>query len=288
MSERSERHPLDDLAAYALDAVVDEAERRSIEEHLAGCAACREQLAVDEHVLSRMVDDEAPPPMVWTAIVGRIAGPAPAAMASARVGAPGSAPGPNGTAVTSPPTVSPGAAPPVPPVPPATTPAPAPAPGPAHLGDRRERRAQGLRRRRWAAGALAAAAALVVAAGIGTQALRGDRDGGRAGTEVAGAREAGVVTDEDGRTLVHVMVGDDGAYVVVDGLTPLPEGRAYQMWRLDGGTPQSLGMIGDGTGGEAPITLPPDTARVAISDEPSAGSPGPTGPIAGTGELTAV
>ena len=164
----------------------------------------------------------------------------------------------------------------------------APAPAPVHLGDRRERRAAGPRRRRWAAGALAAAAALVVAAGIGSQALRGDRDGGRAGSEVAGAREAGVVTDEDGRTLVHVMVGDDGAYVVVDGLTPLPEGRAYQMWRLDGGTPESLGVIGDGTGGEAPITLPPDTARVAISDEPAAGSPGPTGPIAGTGELTAV
>jgi Anti-sigma-K factor rskA, C-terminal len=281
VSERSERHPLDDLAAYALDAVVDGAERRSIEDHLAGCATCREQLAVDEHVLSRMVDDEAPPPTVWTAIVGRIAGPAPAAAVSARVGAPGSAPGPNGTAVTSAATVSPGSAPP------AAGPVPAPGQVPVHLADRRDRHARGHRHRRWAAGALAAAAALVVAAGFGTQALRGDGDGGRATTEVAGAREAGVVTDEDGRALVHVMVGDDGAYVVIDGLEPLPEGRAYQMWRLDGGTPESLGMIGDGTGGERPITLPPDTARVAISDEPAAGSPGPTGPIVGTGELSA-
>lgn len=252
MSERSERHPLDDLAAYALDAVVDEAERRSIDEHLAGCAACCERLAVDEHVLSRMVDDEAPPAAVWTAIAGRIAAPAPAAAA------------------------------------PQAPPAAVRGPVPVHLAGRRDRHARGHHRRRWAAGALAAAAALVVTAGLGTRSLRGDGDGGRAITEMAGAREAGVVTDEDGRTLVHVMVGGDGAYVVIDGLEPLPEGRAYQMWRLDGGTPESLGMIGDGTGGERPITLPPDTARVAISDEPVAGSPGPTGPIAGTGELSAV
>jgi anti-sigma-K factor RskA len=276
MSERSERHPLDDLAAYALDAVVDEAERRSVEEHLAGCAACREQLAVDEHVLSRLVGDEAPPPTVWAAIAGRIGGSAPAAAVSTRAGAPGSAPGTNGTAVASPPTVSPGSAPPP----------PAPDPGPVHLAGRHDRRARGHRRRRWAAGALAAAAALVVAAGVGAQALRGAGDGGGTGTEVAGARQAGVVTDEDGRTIVHVMVGERGAYVVVDGLKPLPEGRAYQMWRVDGGTPESLGMIGDGTAGERPITLPPGTARVAISDEPVAGSPGPTGPIAGTGELS--
>ena len=70
-------HPLDDLAAYALDAVDDDLERAVVEAHLASCEPCRDRLAVDEATLSCLVADEPPPPGVWAAVDARTRGALP-------------------------------------------------------------------------------------------------------------------------------------------------------------------------------------------------------------------
>lgn len=68
MTVPARTHPLDDLAAYAVDAIDDRRERAGIESHLAACEACRRQLDADWAVLSGLVADEAPPPYLWGAI----------------------------------------------------------------------------------------------------------------------------------------------------------------------------------------------------------------------------
>jgi anti-sigma-K factor RskA len=67
---RSEQHPLDDLALYALDALEgDEAEE--VEAHLDECAMCRLELATHEEALGALVED-GPPPEVWDAVQSQI------------------------------------------------------------------------------------------------------------------------------------------------------------------------------------------------------------------------
>ena len=78
-------HPLDDLAAYALDAIDDAREREVIEAHLASCEPCRHRLAVDEATLSCLVADEPPPAEVWAAIDARTGGAGPRGSCPGRV-----------------------------------------------------------------------------------------------------------------------------------------------------------------------------------------------------------
>lgn len=67
---RGERHPLDDLALYALDALEGD-EVEAIEAHLAVCAACRRELADHEEALGALVED-GPPPALWDAVQAQI------------------------------------------------------------------------------------------------------------------------------------------------------------------------------------------------------------------------
>jgi anti-sigma-K factor RskA len=67
---RSERHPLDDLALYALDAL-DGDEAEEVEAHLEECALCRLELAAHEEALGALVED-GPPPEVWSAVESQI------------------------------------------------------------------------------------------------------------------------------------------------------------------------------------------------------------------------
>jgi anti-sigma-K factor RskA len=67
---RSERHPLDDLALYALDALAGD-ETEEIEAHLEMCALCRLELAAHEEALSALIDD-GPPPDLWDAVQSQI------------------------------------------------------------------------------------------------------------------------------------------------------------------------------------------------------------------------
>ena len=86
-------HPLDDLAAYALDAL-DDAERQAVDDHLERCPECRSELAGHHETLAALgtTSEEAPPAAVWERVAAGIgapgladphrggpAGPAPAA-----------------------------------------------------------------------------------------------------------------------------------------------------------------------------------------------------------------
>jgi anti-sigma-K factor RskA len=65
-----ERHPSDDLALYALDALEGD-EVNTIEAHLADCVACRRELAAHEAALAALVED-GPPPTLWDAVQAKI------------------------------------------------------------------------------------------------------------------------------------------------------------------------------------------------------------------------
>lgn len=69
------------------------------------------------------------------------------------------------------------------------------------------------------------------------------------------------------------------------GLEPLPAGREYQLWALDGGEATSLGMPGGGSSEAATVRpMSPGTApRLAIGEETDGGVDSPTGPIVATG-----
>jgi anti-sigma-K factor RskA len=230
-------HPIDDLAAYVLDAVDDPGEREAIEEHLAGCEPCRQLLAEDEATLSCLVADEVPPAAVWAAIDVRTGGAVPRVVVPVEFG------------------------------PVRAVPSTAPAPP------------RGLRRRRLV-GLVAAAAALLAAVAVGPQVLEAGRGGGPAPSGDVAGRTLGVLTDRDGTEVARVTEGPDGAAVELVGAAALPRGRTYQLWRIDGGRPVSLGLLGDGTDDEVPVTLPAGTRRVAISNEPAGGSAFPSGLMA--------
>jgi anti-sigma-K factor RskA len=274
VSAAAGQHPVDDLAAYALDAV-DAGERRAVEEHLAACRECRDELAAHARILSWMVEDEAPPATVWADIVDLTVGPASlvvvpppldAARPSTHQNEPCDGDGRRGEQRA----------------------------GEQRAGGRRPGgRARGGRRpaeqrrgaRRRSVGVLAAAAALLVAVGVAPRVWTGLRSPDDPGGEVAGTdRLAAVLTGADGEEVARVVTGERGTFVVLDEVAPLPSGRTYQLWSL---SPEvvSLGLLGDGGGEAVRVTVPEGSTRLAISDEPAGGSPTPTGPIAGSGTV---
>ncbi|HEV7758640.1 MAG TPA: zf-HC2 domain-containing protein, partial [Acidimicrobiales bacterium] len=76
-----DRHPIDDLAVYALDAL-DGPERVALERHLAGCPACRAELDALRATAAHLVRPTAPPAHLWRSITAALT-PAPAAPGSA-------------------------------------------------------------------------------------------------------------------------------------------------------------------------------------------------------------
>jgi Anti-sigma-K factor rskA/Putative zinc-finger len=263
-------HPLDDLAAYALDAL-DDAERRAVDAHLAGCAVCRAELAGHHEALAALASDEAPPASVWQRIAADIGAPdladptsrpaAPADSDSSVV--PFRAPAARETArETSRETGR-----------------------PAHAAGRARRDG----RSRWmtaAASAVAAAAAVVAAFGFATQ----GSDGADTVSELAQRAEEqgdtlGTLQSPDGQPAARVVADGGESYVVLDGLGPLPEGQAYQLWSTDGRQPVSLGVLGDGETDAVAVSVPPDARALAISEEVSTGAATPTTVVA-SGEIT--
>jgi anti-sigma-K factor RskA len=240
--QRSEGHPLDDLALYALDALEgDEAEQ--VEAHLAVCDSCRQELAAHEEVLGALVED-GPPPELWDAVQSQIRAGDVAPM--------------NGT--------------PLHPV----------GPRVAHLDEAARRRGM---RRRLALLAAAAAVVAVVGVGVGTQVGNdGDGSGTLAGVSIDGPTVA-VLADAHGAGVARVVANDDGDVLVLEKLPPLSAQRDYQLWSVDGTRPVSLGVLGDGHDEAVPLSLPPATAKLAISEEPAGGSITPTGPIVASGTI---
>jgi anti-sigma-K factor RskA len=131
---------------------------------------------------------------------------------------------------------------------------------------------------------LAAAAAVVVALVLGP--VIADRVSDDDGTEVvADDLPVGAIEGDDGAVIARVEADSAGSFVRFEDAPELAAARAYQLWSLDGPTPVSLGVLGTGTGQEVRVSLPAGTTQVAISDEPAAGSPQPTGDIVGRGQL---
>jgi anti-sigma-K factor RskA len=142
---------------------------------------------------------------------------------------------------------------------------------------------------------LAAAAAAVVVV-VGVVGLLGRGGGGEDGDVLAAARTAAEAPgaavgtlgsgDVGGDVVARVVADGDEAYVLDDGLADLPDGRTYQLWRLDGGRATSIGLLDPDDGATAIDAQSPD-ARLAITEEPSGGSPAPTGPVVATGTFPA-
>jgi anti-sigma-K factor RskA len=272
----SRDHPLDDLAAYALDAL-DDAERQAVDDHLARCLACRAELAGHHETLAALTPDEAPPPEVWQRV-------------AANIGAPG-LPEPHIAGAAQPSAAAPGRdGPDRPPSPDSRdgagsdiddTVAPT-----RSLAEARARRPSRLR---WAAAAsltAAAAAGGIVgfvvgdsgddSADIGSLAQRASKDPGGVLATLA---------DSGGEPVARVVADEDGAYVLLEGLQDLPEERAYQLWSLDGPQPVSLGMLGrEGTNTVA-FRLPPTITELAISVEPTSGEVAPSGQFRASGSI---
>jgi anti-sigma-K factor RskA len=76
------------------------------------------------------------------------------------------------------------------------------------------------------------------------------------------------------------------AVLVVDGLPPVAEGRAYELWYIEGDTPERAGVLDqDGSRIVAVLDdLPAGAEKIGITEEPAAGSDLPTGPILLLGE----
>ncbi|MFN8019981.1 MAG: anti-sigma factor [Acidimicrobiales bacterium] len=159
---------------------------------------------------------------------------------------------------------------------------------PDRVSDLAERRR---RRQRSIGGMLAVAAALLVA--VAAVVVIG-RDGGRpayadALAQVMDAPDAHVMTLDpgDGATDVGAMVkvawsADEGmAVFMADGLSPTPEGMAYELWFIDAAGPKPMGMLEGETGGQlhAVMDIEGDPSAWGVTVEPAAGSPAPTGDI---------
>ena len=92
-----------------------------------------------------------------------------------------------------------------------------------------------------------------------------------------------------GRVLVDAMTGD--AAVMISGLAPVEEGKAYELWAIRGKKPpEPAGMVAVGAvhGGAVRVPTVPRPSEVtafAVSIEPSGGSSSPTGPIVLVGAL---
>jgi anti-sigma-K factor RskA len=98
-------------------------------------------------------------------------------------------------------------------------------------------------------------------------------------TRVIELRGAGSSPDASGRLLWHEQVG---GHLLVAGLPPAPAGKAYQLWALGGAVPLPAGVFQVDATGKAthrvePMSPPP--ARFAVTLEPEAGVPAPTGPV---------
>jgi hypothetical protein len=268
-------HPLDDLAAYAVDAL-EPAERDAVDDHLAHCSACSAELASHREALGALATVEAPPPEVWQDI-------------AAAIGAPGLPDPHTGRRVTAARDESVSSRPldqgsedgddrvddRVAPVP--------------SLAGAERVRARRPSPPRW----VAAAAVLVAVAGVAGLvgfALGSSSDDANIGSLAQQAADdpngvLATLADGDGRQVARVVADEDGAFILLDALDDLPEGRAYQLWSVGESEPVSLGMLGrDGTNTVA-FRLPPTIRELAISVAPTSGDSAPSGEFQASGSV---
>ena len=138
--------------------------------------------------------------------------------------------------------------------------------------------------------ALAAFAAALIVAGLSVwtaslreenEQLRGELEGRRS-YELVGS---GAAQDVQGEVL---RLGDGRAVLVVQDLPEAPEGQTYEAWLLRGGVPEPAGLFVPREGGTAAVPVEgslEDAEAVAVTVEPSGGSPMPTSDILLTATL---
>ncbi|HEY7413144.1 MAG TPA: anti-sigma factor [Vicinamibacteria bacterium] len=81
------------------------------------------------------------------------------------------------------------------------------------------------------------------------------------------------------------------AVLMADGLPPAPPGKAYEVWVIAAGAPRAAGLFRPDADGRALFPLPdvPETAQArtfAVTLEPEAGVPAPTGPMVLAGAVS--
>lgn len=264
MTADSNVHPYDDLAVYALDAL-DADEIAAVEAHLSGCALCRAELDQHRSTLGRLVTPEEPPIRLRDSLFARIGTELDRGIDLD-----------TGTELDAGIVAERGIVADI-------DTARARATRPRH---RAEPRGDG--RTRWGRGralTLVAAAAVVVVVGIGMWSLGSRQTRNESVGELAEAAaadaDATVVTlrDAAGEATARVVLTGDTDYLLFDELQPLPAGRSYQLWRLDGEVPVSLGVVGDASTEAVAVPLPEASVPFALTDEPDEGVPAPTGPI---------
>jgi anti-sigma-K factor RskA len=310
MTDEHHRDDLRDLlAAYTLDAVDDD-ERTRIDELIADDPAARAEVARYEDAIAALAADDVavvPPAGAWAGIQARIA-------ASPRpVGRPASAP--HGGFSHEDPEEPEG---PLAPVVPLTPVRPAPGPGqptappaaglpptagqppavdqppsadqPPAVTPLAGRRSAAERRPRWrpALAAAAVVALLVMALGVVRLSTRPEsrssqvaealatalaEPGTRLGRLSGSAGDAGVVLAPNGR-----------GFVTTGGLEQPSDGKVYQLWALDSGSPVSLGIVEDDQA-VASFTAPADSRTLALSIEDDPGAAQPTLPPVATAQI---
>ena len=133
-------------------------------------------------------------------------------------------------------------------------------------------------------GGLAAAAVVLAVVGLflWNASLRGEVEDLRGTLETRETHElqvSGPAEDVRGKV---VEVGDGRAVLVAENLPATPEGEVYETWLMHGDVPEPAGLFEPGDGGDAaaPIEGSIDKAdAVAVTVEPSGGSPAPTSDI---------
>jgi hypothetical protein len=98
-------------------------------------------------------------------------------------------------------------------------------------------------------------------------------------TQVVALRGAGPAAKASGRLVWHEQAGGQ---LFVSDLPPAPEGKAYELWTITGGRPSPAGVFQVDASGQGLHRVPPTRGAVdvfAVTLEPAAGVPAPTGPI---------
>jgi hypothetical protein len=82
-----------------------------------------------------------------------------------------------------------------------------------------------------------------------------------------------------GRVVWHERTG---GHLFVANLPPPPQGKAYELWTISGGQPRAAGLFTVDVSGQASQSVAPASGPVdvfAVTLEPEAGVPSPTGPM---------